>query len=176
MPRANSEFATIEDFVGEEVYIFTEMSTSVFNLSFGNIFINNYVVEIASYAADCKLNDDKNMGAIHGIIQPATYIPEDIVDIQVYVLVSDETGQFAATLPMSEGTTADTLANTISSLVSGFDGDLPIPIEQIFIVYGYELPVRLLVDEDDADDEKFEQCKRASAAAAGIKEAMEVHS
>lgn len=125
--------------------------------------------ELAVYESFTDLNEHLKMLSpssepdilvLHGVLTSANYIPGEI-GRHIYVLVQDPQDREAGCIYETEcSRDINLLSEVISDTVAGNDCPCDnVTIDNVFILYGYELNTGYSVHEDEIDEEVIETCQ-----------------
>jgi len=105
---------------------------------------------------------EANLMVVHGILTEARVLPKDFKDRHnnIYIVVTDPNDIEAGAIWHSEAVgDLDSLAAEIEFLIHSKKPYNHLTIEDIYILYGYELELGYSVNEDNIDEEIIEGCK-----------------
>lgn len=138
------------------------------------IFIAGYdgdveVGELAMFDSISDLNDylsnmspvsETNLTIIHGILTSAEYIPENIGH-GVYVIAVDPEDDVNGCIYEFTSKDPDALASLIEETLSAHHNELgDLSIDNVFILYGYEMSTCYAVNEEEVDEAELENCQK----------------
>lgn len=128
----------------------------------GNVacFVANSFNMLASYMKEtlCS-NADQNIRVIHGVLTKANFIPKNIHNKTAYVIAEDPLCYNNISIDEASVSTTEGISDDITQLFKyGGVFEIPVKIENIYILYGYELSVYPIIDEDDVDEETISTC------------------
>lgn len=135
----------------------------------GDIEICESFQELNDYL--CTLNTviETDILVLHGVITSAKYIPAEIGK-HVYIIVQDPEDKACGCIYETDYPDSDDLVALITGLVkAGDDHYKMVDIDDIFVLYGYELNTGYVVDAEELDEEVYEECK---AVAKRVKEVL----
>lgn len=100
---------------------------------------------------------------IHGTITPAEYIPADIGKY-IYIIVQDPGNEGMGCIYEIEcNEDIDVLSSFVSKIIHENGVLYPnLTIDNIFVMYGYELNLGYSVHEDEIDEEALEGCQNVA--------------
>jgi len=149
------------------------------------IFVAGYdgdqeVGELAMFDSVCDLNEhlsnmnpvsETNLTVVHGILTSAEYIPEG-PGRGVYVIVVDPLDKDNGCIYEFTNGDPDDLADLIEgSILKNKHSELgSLTIDNIFILYGYEVSMCYAVNEDEVDDEIIETSQKIADGANEMRE------
>lgn len=141
--------------VGEEVFILAPLSESepLEELIFGESFLFESQVELLDCLNDFDIEQhDVSSILVNGIPVPAINLPATLPeDVDTYLFILR--GVEGTLIRIPSHWEVEDLADTISGAI---ENSPEIDIEDIFLVFGYELGLTLSVREEDLDDQRLE--------------------
>lgn len=147
------------DMLYEEVYI-AGVDTAI--TPSGELVVCSSYEQLLSYLKTKNISICSDLRVIHGILTSAISIPRDLKNQQVFIVVIDQENHSHGVMLDSESDDDyKKLAYEIRSLLKGNESvKFLYGIDQIFILYGYELSIVMSVDEDDIETgDTIETCK-----------------
>jgi len=126
--------------------------------------------EISCFESLSELNDhlsglspvsEDNLIVLHGVLAPAEYIPPD-VGRGAFVVVADPADDIGGSILNLEDSNIENLASTIEKLLSHLSPYDGLEIDNVFVLYGYELNLGFCVREDEIDEEIFDQSEKVA--------------
>ena len=111
---------------------------------------------------------DPDVVVLHGYVIDALYLPPSIGETNVYIIIQESIDGHAAEVISFDGDTVDELAEKIQGIVKdGCTTCSPfVTIDDIGILFGYELSLGLSFDDDGIEEGAIEEI-----AASLVKEA-----
>jgi hypothetical protein len=102
-----------------------------------------------------------DLRVIHGILTSAKSIPRNLRNRQAFILLFDPKNEGQGVLLDSAAEdNCQELATEIQNLLASEEAaSFAFEIDDVYILYGYELNVVMSVDEDDIDEEIISTCK-----------------
>lgn len=139
----------------------------------GSLAVYETFSELNDYLSLLSPASDPNVFILHGFISPATYIPGEI-EGEVYIIVGNPKDNEIGCV---YETYCECDAQIISQLVvdkieptDGLDYTFDdVTIDDIFIMYGYELNPSYVVNRDEIDSELLSSCSISSRNAEEVK-------
>lgn len=112
---------------------------------------------------------------LHGLLTPARAIPANLDGRSAFILLADPDKHEAGIMLDSDADTCTELAEEIEKIMSSSEISTEIiDIDDVFILYGYEISICLSINEDDIDDDAIKDCvKIAKAVERQLEEAEE---
>jgi len=155
--------------VGQEVFVIAsdEQSHNAADTS-REFHICDSIEDLREKMKDLEVQDVDELRVVHGVLTHAAALPPDLKDRTAFVLVAspldDEDG-----FMVESGDTLEHVEESVRELIEhgiGYCYDLE--IEQIFVVYGYELTIVLSINDDDIDEETLDSCHQVADAAESV--------
>ena len=105
---------------------------------------------------------DAGTRVFHGIVTPAQFLPDNMYGKSAFVICQDPDDPEKGCVVEASCDTSDELAEDISKTLDYgaihlFTSELD--IEDIFILYGYQIQTCICCDEDELDEEVIEACE-----------------
>lgn len=163
---------TLANSLFEEVYVVAPDS---------NASASGYVKVFKSFEDLLAHLKSKNPGltsdlrVVHGVLTPAEVIPSDMRERLAFLVIEDPTKPGDGILLDADvDNDYKELAERIEEVLENEDvADFYFEVEDIFIMYGYELNLVLSVNEDELEEKTIEVCKEIAADAALLLNKME---
>ena len=164
------------DNIGKNVFIFGAKSDDTESMLFGTREVTSFVVEIVDHLLEYSVADHSDHIVIHGSLCKLHTIPAEIpAGVTPYIIVMDEQQVIGGILVLPTDSSAKDIATIVQYLVVGADDCCSIPIDQLYVLYGYEVEMKLTVDEEAADEELLSRCEEVVADTLELyKEAKEI--
>lgn len=136
----------------DEVFLLIESKDSK---SFATIAVYKTIDELNDELADFHESMVDSIRVFHGVLTPATIIPKDFIDENPYIIVEDPTEVASAMVIETNADVSKELADDIEKL---FHQDAReevdnAEIDDMFILYGYELTAMVKEAPDTAEDD-----------------------
>lgn len=180
---------SLEDNCNKEIFLaYNEEGNNNQHGASVEIFVTTELMTMVEYLRRLTTSLDYDIVVLHGILTKASSIPKNLRGKKAYIILEDIYNADQA-LILEVGTQSDKgLAEKINALIEGKGGSLPslpwrnyavdVDIEDVFILYGYEVSVILSLDEEELDEEIIDTCKKIADDAATInkhvKQIMEI--
>ena len=154
----------MHNFLYREVFIVGVDNTVV---SEGELEVCESFEDLLIYLRRKNAVIDNDIRVIHGVITPATAIPKDLKNKNIFILIIDPTDKRKAIIRDADSEDDfSEVAEEIESMLSSEEiAGFIFEIEDMYIIYGHELTLTLSVDEDDLDDEIIASCLEIAEAA-----------
>lgn len=153
----------------EEVYIVGVDHTVT---PLGELEIFDQYERLLSHLRTKNISICSDTRVIHGMLTSAKSIPKDLCGKQAFILLFDpNSGSQGILFDSGSDNNCQELATEIQKLlVSEEAASFFFEIDDVYILYGYELNVVMSVDEDDLDEEIISTCKKIADEAAKLEE------
>lgn len=155
--------------VGQEIFVVaSEESFHNVHASQREFHVFDNVEELQEKMGELDVNDADEYRVIHGVLTHAAALPTDLKDRTAFVLVIDEADEENGYM-VEAGDTVEHVEDSVKDIIENGIGHLyDAEIEQVFVVYGYELTITLSINEDDLDEEVLDACHRVAEAADSV--------
>ena len=108
--------------------------------------------------ATFDVNDADDIRVVHGVMSSAEFLPNDFKSKTAFVVAVDAIDEKNSIL-VEAGDTPEHVEDSVSDLIRSGIGDINrLEIDDLFVIYGYELPLILSVNAEDVDDEVIDVC------------------
>jgi len=115
--------------------------------------------ELNAHLKTLSTSTETDLMVLHGIITSARYIPAE-VGRNVYIIVQDPDDPGSGCIYETDYPDSDDLVALITEIVTlGDEHYKLIDIDNVYVMYGYEVSTGFSVDEGELDEELFEQCE-----------------
>lgn len=155
---------TLSSMLYEEVYIVGVDSTIT---PAGEVVVCGSYEQLLDHLKTKNTSICYDLRVIHGVLTSAKSIPKKLYSRQAFIIVvNQENNSHGTILDSDSDDSFEELAYEVRSLLKGnkvtsfFFG-----MDQIFILYGYELNIVMSVDEDDIDDITINTCQEIADVA-----------
>lgn len=123
---------------------------------------------------ECTLTMDTGMRAFQGFLTYADTIPGDLRGKNAYIIAEDPEQHDSGVIIDNSFDNPDFVASEIEGIIGGSIGSIvSVELENVFILYGHELPIFMAVSKEDVDEEIMDVCKNLALDAMAIKERNE---
>lgn len=141
----------------------------------GELFVTNNWDDLLTHMKTLSPALDSSARVLHGIIYSAEYLPNSFNKESVYVIFQnpdDEQQGFVSEADTDSvgGVAADIASIVESETLNVFDAELT--IDNIFLLYGYQLQTCMSVDEDEIDEQILQSCEEIVEEADQIAQAI----
>lgn len=157
----------LQEFDKENIFIIGIDGTR----STGDIEVCESFQELNEYLGSLNTETETDIIVLHGIISSAKYIPAEI-GRNVYLIIQDPDAPGSGCIYETDYPDSNDLDAIITDIIkAGDDHYQLLDIDNVFIMYGYQLNTGYSVIEEELDEQVFEECK---VVARGIKD-VEIH-
>ena len=119
----------------------------------------------------CTLTMDTGMRAFQGFLTSAETIPGDLRGKNAYIIIEDPDEKESGIILDNSFDDPDFVVSEVESIVGNSIGSIiNAEMENVFILYGHEIPISISVSEDDIDEEIMDVCKKLAMEAIEIQE------
>lgn len=152
----------LDEYIGEEVFVVAPDESSMDDDSATEFYATDDFMEFVENLQG-KGETDLPLRAVNGVLTKAESIPNDLKGKTPWLIVvnplDEDMGYLVELYVDGSGDVADAIERTIN------EGNGVVDIDDIYILYGYELNICLAVNEDELDEESIEECKSVAAEA-----------
>lgn len=152
-------------------YIYTEVFIMVSNITgYQLIEIHAELFDVMESLNPKDINCSKNIKVVHGCLLPAAILPNNFNGIGGFIVVNlpnTNYGLFTGNAFYN----SDELATAIQTTINH---KCDIEIEDVFVLYGSEIPLTLSIAEDELDEELIERGCAIVREVKQIKEKLEI--
>jgi hypothetical protein len=148
---------SIKNLVGEEVFIVTSSEEEE-----GEIFASNSMLGAIDFMRNLNPAVDSDTRVFHGILSSAEILPGSFKSKSVFIIFINPEEVDSGYVTEFGGDTPEELADEIESMVenSGLLFSNTVCIDDMLILYGYQLQTSLCIDEDGIDEEVIYTCRK----------------
>jgi len=116
-----------------------------------------------------SINSD--LRVLHGVLTSAKSIPKDFKDKQPFLLLEDPDSKEHGIVRDADADSCEELATEIMTILDSEEvASFFFEIENVYILYGYELSLAMSVDDDDLDEDIIETCIEVAEEARKLNE------
>lgn len=152
--------------IGGEVFIVTGAESD----EISDIYVTDSRVDLNEHLAQLDPMVDDDIRVFHGVLTYAEYIPQSFTGRSAYIIVeaADQPGQ-GCVVEGSE--TPEEMASEIETVIESSNPMIygNIGIDDIYILYGYQIGVCYAINEDDVDDEVIFACELIADEVADVR-------
>jgi len=139
----------------------------------GVLMVFERLSRLQGYMSTLNVDHAKQLRVLHGILAPARYLPSSLRGKTPFLIIQSRTDLEKGMAFEVTSSTVDDLAADISSVVENagtialadFEG-----VDDMSILWGYEVRICLTIDEDELDEEALDGCIAISAEVKEIAE------
>jgi len=161
----------MDDFVGKEVYVIVPEEGTI-----SPIYIYTDVEEASIRLAEIDPLDEPETKVFHGVLTKAETIPAEIDNKNCYVIaVSVYNGLnrihgvlYESDCKSDPNALAEDIEMTVSNTIHDSSILFACEIEDVYILYGYELSTGLCINRESIDEEIVHACKTIAEKAVEI--------
>lgn len=141
----------LSDMLYKEVYI-VGVDTTV--TPSGELIVCDSYERLLNHLKTKNISICSDLRVIHGVLTSAKSIPKNLKNQQAFIIIVDQENYWHGVMLDSESDDdCEALAYEVKSTLKGNKvANFFFEIDQIFILYGYELNIVMSVDEDDIDE------------------------
>lgn len=141
---------------GQEVYVITESS----EFEPGDTVIVGDWAELTAALGKYSPMINSDVQVYHGFLNTAMGLPSNLRSRTPFVIMYDSADLSSAIVYESASETVEDLATEIEEVVNtGADYSIDVDIDNIYILYGYQLETCISVSEDELDEEQLGTCE-----------------
>lgn len=154
----------MEKYLYKEVYVAGPDSTVTTS---GELTICGSFEALLNHLKTKSVIINSDLRVLHGVLTSAKTIPKDFNHRQPFILLKDpDSNDRGIMLDADAENDCNELASEIERLLeNGEVASFFFEMDDIYILYGYELSITLSVDEDELDEEIIEDCLVVAKAA-----------
>jgi hypothetical protein len=155
------KYHTLNRHIGREVYI----AGLDGDLDTGELGCFDSLSELNDHLSSLNPVSDDNIIVVHGVLTQAEYIPPNI-GRSAFIVIADPKDSAGGAIINIEDCNMGNLVSNIENLFG--DSDTPfegLEIDNVFILYGYELNLGFCVREDQVDERIFDECEEVAMVA-----------
>jgi len=160
----------IDSFYGDEIYI---LCADEDRETHGLLKIFERLSRLQGYMATLNVDQAKELRVLHGILTPARYLPSSLRGKSSFLVIQNRTDAEKGLVFETTSSCVGDLAGDISSVVENA-GSIALTdfdsIDDLAILWGYEVQICLTIDEDELDEEALDGCIAISAEVKEIAE------
>jgi hypothetical protein len=136
----------------------------------GELTVCDSLEDLLTYLKSKNISINPDLRVLHGVLTPATVIPKDLKGRQPFILLVDpDSVDHGIILDSDTEDSCAELASEIEEILNSEEGvSFFFEMENVFILYGYELSLTLSIDEDDIDEEIVSDCLEIGKAAKNL--------
>lgn len=159
--------------IGKEVFVVGPEEDEVE----GELMVFTELPDLLEYLISKSTGLESEIRVLHGVVTAAETIPQelDFKNIDVYILIDDNVVAEKGVIMSFEDSSAEDLAAIVEDLVlsGGMIPTLaPQNIDNIMLLYGYELYIGLAINPAEIKEDKIERCKLLNYRSVRLKQAI----
>lgn len=168
----------LDNFLYQEVFV---VGVDHITSSFGELTVCKSFEEMVDYLRGKTVGVSSDLRVLHGVLTSSKAIPNDFCGRQAYILLTDperegfaEGDSYGSFLDSTSDDSCEELADEIEKILASEEIAVSfLEIDNVYILYGYELNIILSVDEDEVDEDLISQCLEAGAKAKELDKSRE---
>ena len=154
---------SIERHLYEEVYVVGVDNTVT---SSGELVVCDSFEKLLSHLKTKNVSVSGDLRVVHGVLTSARAIPKELYNKTAFILLVDQETAEHGILLDSDVDDFEELAEEIQRVLKSEEAaSFFIDIDSVYILYGYELQIRMTVSEEDLDEEPIATCLKIAEAA-----------
>lgn len=136
----------------------------------GDLVVCPSFEDLLIYLKTKSVSVNSDLRVLHGVLTSAKTIPKDLKSRQPFILLQDpQTADHGILLESTADDDCSELAAEIEGVLTSEEAaSFFFEIEDVYILYGYELSLALSVDEDDLDEDIIADCLEIADAASNL--------
>jgi hypothetical protein len=142
------------DCIYREVYVITV--DSIVQQTAGRLEVHLSFENLVESLSKKSHMSGSEIRVLHGILTPARVVPSRLRGRQAFIIIVDEDSKYGSAFDSDADDSCDELAAEIEAIAN--NSDIRPDIDDIFILYGYELGLTLSVSEDDINEDVMQRC------------------
>jgi hypothetical protein len=157
----------MEKYLYKEVYVVGPDSTVSDS---GELVVLPSFEDLLSHLTTKSVSINSDLRVLHGVLTPARAIPSDLKGRQAFILLKDKDQEDHGVLLDSDSDDDYMdLAGEIEGVLDSEEiASFFYEIDDVFILYGYEISLVLSVDEEEIDETVIADCLRIAQAARNL--------
>jgi len=138
----------------------------------GELTICSSFEDLLNYLKTKNVSINSDLRVLHGVLTSAKSIPKTFKNKQPFILLKDpEANDHGVMLDPDVDNDCNELATEIERMLGSEEAaSFFFEIDDVYILYGYELSLTLSIDEDDLDEDIIKDCLEVSQAARKLNE------
>jgi len=162
-----------DDYLFQEVFV---AGVDHITASAGELVVLKSFEDLIDYLSTKSVNVNPDVRVLHGILTSGKAIPQDFCGRQVFILIVDPSSEDGWGLLIDSDSEDDChgLASEIEKLLANEEIAANfVDIDNVYVLYGYEIPVSLSVNEDDLDEDMIASCAKVALHAKELAKEIE---
>ena len=154
----------MEKYLYKEVYI---VGPDSLVSDSGELTVCEFFEDLLNHLKTKNVSINSDLRVLHGILTSAKSIPKDLKSRQPFILLEDlsSSGQGLLLDPDTDNECEELAQEIERVLTSEGIASFFFQIDQVYILYGYELSLTLSIDESDIDEDIIKDCLSIGIAA-----------
>jgi hypothetical protein len=152
---------SISQYIGKEVFLVVGSEDD----DIGDINVLENWGDLVEFLKKLTPTVDPETRVFHGILTPGEFIPSSFHGKSAFIICIEPYADSKGNVIESTGESPMGLAEEIVNIMSigGPVSGMKINIEDIYVLYGYQLETCLSVDDDDVDEEIIAVCSEIAS-------------
>lgn len=162
----------IEDYLYQEVFV---VGVDHITAASGELMVLKSFEDLINHLSTKHIGVNSDLRALHGVITSAKAIPRDFCGRSAFILIVDPEVEGYGLLIDSdaEDNCQDLAAEIEKLLVNEEIAANFVEIDNVYVLYGYEMSIILSVDENDLDEEMIVGCAKVGNSAKELAKNLE---
>jgi hypothetical protein len=147
----------MDKFLYDEIFLVGTDSTVT---TTGELTVCESFEELLVYLRTKNISVNSDLRILHGVLTSAKTIPKDLMGRQPFIILKDpDSKDHGILLDSSADDNYTELATEIEEALESEEvASFFFEIDDVYVLYGYELSLALAVDEDDIDEAIISDC------------------
>ena len=146
----------MEKYLYKEVYVVSPDSITEVS---GDLAIFDSLEDLLEYLKTKNVSINSDLRVVHGVLTSAKTIPKDLRGKQAFIILTDPGVDDHGIVLDSDSEESEELAEEVVGRLEHPEATTwLLEIEDVFILYGYELTLTLSVDDEDIDEDIIATC------------------
>ena len=153
----------ITEMLGKEVFVLASDETyHAATCVSRQFFIFDSIEDLRDKLSEISANEADDLKLVHGVLSSASVLPLDFDDRTAYVIVANPLEDEDCFLVEGGDTTKHIEEEVTDVMKFGIGDFFHAGIEDVFVLYGYEIPIGLGVPDDELDEEIIDSCLKVA--------------
>lgn len=159
----------MQQFLHDEIFV---VGTDHTVTAAGELIVCESFEELLTHLRTKNVSVNSDLRIVHGVLTSAKSIPKDLKSRQPFIILKDPSSpDYGIILDSDTDDDYNELASEIESVLASEEiASFFFEIDNVYILYGYELTLTLAVDEDDLAEEIISDCLEIGEAARKLSE------
>lgn len=163
---------SIDDHLFKEVFV---VGIDHITASSGELAVYRSFEDLINYLSTKSIAVNSDLRALHGVLTSGKAIPQDFCGRQAFILIVDpESDNHGILIDSDSEDDCKGLAAEIEKLLANEEIAANfVEIDNVYILYGYEMNITLSVNEEDIDEDMMGSCAKVGLAAKELAKNLE---